>query len=813
MPNWTPSHTAQNIIFAIVKLNFNPDKNLTSLPNFKFHVKNSMNKPGDVFHDYSTNLIYGAGIDESNIDNNSVIALNTFADEQVTYAPYPAQKRYTINGIVRTSEDVLSNMQRILASAGSYMSYDNAEGKISVVMNKPAAKALDFDDSNVLGQISVTGTSLDEYYNSVEVQFPYAILKDQLNFVRIDLPQGLRNQNEPDNQLQIQHELVNNVVQASILGNLELRQSREDLAITFQTDYTKYDTQIGDIIGVTNSVYGWANKLFKVLRVKRNDNEDGSITLEINAVSYNEDVFTVEPISDFVPLVGAASGITTLCCCNPPTNITVTTTTIDSQPSISITATVPSGAPVFEMEFWYNVVGSGNKILLGSLRPENGGAFTPGQQVTYKTTLLKSGNYQFTVRAVNSAGSSPFSAPSASTPFEYIQAPNVLPYTTPAVDANGVTLDDEEGNPFNFGMLALYVASKLNWGNILSQNAEWIKDVFGLSDEALEAVQDLLSSDEKTSLPILSAFNTITTEPKSINFMSYGNRRSPATVDGEGNVQVTLTNPLTIYDEGQLKQQEVHRIDFKGSVVTVNPTAPGEVEVIIVGDGVGGGGGGGTTTPPGTDPWSPTPPAQCGIDGVGIGFYLGNRGISNSTATCAGKNHYFVSSIGPVSLSALFKFYVYPVSGASFYEVKMSSASGPTTPPHFSPSDFKVLFTSPGVYSYINDGFSEMASGVTGSSATVPSSPSVTNHGPTFTDPVITGTLNGVNNCLSAGWINLQLLTSTSSSKTAIVEIRVRAFASQAAYPATPMSTTYFDMPINLIKLENTQNYYNWTIP
>lgn len=808
MPNWTSSHTAQNIVFAIVKLNFNPDKNLTSLPNFKFHVKNTLTKPGDVFHDYSTNLIYGAGVDESAIDNNSVIALNSYSDELVTYAPYPAQKRYTINGVVRTSEDVLSNMQRILASAGSYISYDNAEGKISVVINKPSTKVNDFDDSNILGQIAVTGTALDEYYNSVEVQFPYAVLKDQPNFVRIDLPSNLRNANEPDNQLQIQHELVNNVVQASILGNLELRQSREDLAITFETDYSKYDTQIGDIIGVTNSVYGWSGKLFKVLRVKRNDNEDGSITLEINAISYNSDVFTVEPISEFIPNIGADSVIPTVACYVAPTNVTVTKTDIDSQPSITISATVPPGAPVFEMEFWYSTDGT-TKILLGSVRPENGGTFTPGEVVSYKTTLLNSGNYQFTARAVNPAGSSPFANMSPVITFEYIQAPNVLPYNVPSVDANGNTLDDDEGNPFNFGMLALYVASKLNWGGILSQSAEWLKEVFGLSDEMLDAVQDLLASEEAQDLIIRNNDSQdLTTNPKSISFNSIGLRRVPATIDANGNVSVALANPLTVKDDGIIRDTNVTSINFLGPLVqAVSTGLPGEINVTIIGDGNSGGGSGGG---------SATPPASCGLGKIGIGFYIGTRTTANAAATCAGKNLYFVDSVpGSYTATSLFNFYVAPVSGATFYEVYLTGKTGSSSPAHYLPSEFSVRYTSLGTYSYINNGFTEVPQNVTGTSVSVPSSPSTTNNGPTYTNPIITGTHVGLNNGLSGGSFSLTLNTSpwsfSSGNITALIEIRLRAFATQASYPATPIHTESLTIPINFIKLNNTQNYYNYS--
>lgn len=69
MPNWTPTHTADNLVFAIVKVVYNKDKNVTGLGDLKFHVNNPLNNPGDVLIDYMTNTRYGAGITYEDIFN------------------------------------------------------------------------------------------------------------------------------------------------------------------------------------------------------------------------------------------------------------------------------------------------------------------------------------------------------------------------------------------------------------------------------------------------------------------------------------------------------------------------------------------------------------------------------------------------------------------------------------------------------------------------------------------------------------------------------------------------------------------------
>ena len=63
MPGWTSSHTMNSLAFAIVEVTYNRSKNVTTIPNFTFDIRNSMTQPGDCLYDYMTNTRYGAGID------------------------------------------------------------------------------------------------------------------------------------------------------------------------------------------------------------------------------------------------------------------------------------------------------------------------------------------------------------------------------------------------------------------------------------------------------------------------------------------------------------------------------------------------------------------------------------------------------------------------------------------------------------------------------------------------------------------------------------------------------------------------------
>lgn len=61
-PGWTLDHTMTNLVFAIVRVDYDATNDIRSLGTFRFQIKNSMYLPGDCLYDYMTNTVYGAGI-------------------------------------------------------------------------------------------------------------------------------------------------------------------------------------------------------------------------------------------------------------------------------------------------------------------------------------------------------------------------------------------------------------------------------------------------------------------------------------------------------------------------------------------------------------------------------------------------------------------------------------------------------------------------------------------------------------------------------------------------------------------------------
>lgn len=67
MPSWTSAHAMNDLVFAIVEVNYNKEKGVTGLPQIRFHVTNSMTLAGDCMLDYMTSTRYGAAIPQAEI--------------------------------------------------------------------------------------------------------------------------------------------------------------------------------------------------------------------------------------------------------------------------------------------------------------------------------------------------------------------------------------------------------------------------------------------------------------------------------------------------------------------------------------------------------------------------------------------------------------------------------------------------------------------------------------------------------------------------------------------------------------------------
>ena len=453
-PNWTSgTHAMSNLIFALVRVDYNREKNVTGIGDMLFNVTNSMRFPGDVLYDYLTNTTYGAGISSGNILTTDITALNNYSSQSINYddqgtGSATLTNRYQINGLIDTENSVLQNAEKILSSAASWLSYDTHQGKWGVVINKTETSSASFDDSNILGSISLSGTGLQDLYNQVKVEFPHRELRDSADFYNIEVPDTSipadwadfsRNANEEDNILNLAYDIINEPVQAQMLGLIELKQSRLDKIIQFETDFSYYNLKAGDIIDVTNSRFNFSSKLFRIITITEVQDDGGALQMQITALEYNQNVYSITDLFRFTR--SDEDGIITIGSIGIPGTPSVSKIEKDARPRIIITSTAPTGV-VEGMEFWLTTdVGiptdaNRSYTLIGVKRPVGGGVFTSGTSVQFEFVTNASDLFVKT-RGFNATTVGQFSNVSGLVEFAPTQVTDAIDINTQAFDSTG----------------------------------------------------------------------------------------------------------------------------------------------------------------------------------------------------------------------------------------------------------------------------------------------------------------------------------------------------------------------------------------
>jgi hypothetical protein len=421
---WPSSGRQMNgLAFAIVKLNYNADAGTTGLQPITFYCKHypkggTVAKPGDVWYDYMTDARYGAGM-TGLVDSTSATALNTYSDQTITYTPAgggsATQARYRINGVVDTGRPVLENVEKMLECSDSWMAYNAASGLWSIVINKAESSTFSFNDTNLIGEIRVSATDINQQINQIQIEFPSKLNRDQPDLVYMETPAGLLYPNEPPNRQTTTLEFTNDSVQAQYLGNRRLEQAREDLIVTITSTYPGIQVDAGDVVDITNADYGWTNKLFRVMKVSEATVDDGNLgaSLELseyNAVVYDDasiTAFTAAPNSS-LPSPNYFSSL------NAPVIGDLAPSA--APPTFSATCTMPAVGRVTTITLFYTTSASPSATdwkVWSSAILSNGSTFANSSTFKFDNITLSAASYYFAFSVENDSAKSSLSATSS----------------------------------------------------------------------------------------------------------------------------------------------------------------------------------------------------------------------------------------------------------------------------------------------------------------------------------------------------------------------------------------------------------------
>jgi hypothetical protein len=435
---WNSTKLMSNCAFAIIHLKYNTDRNLTGLNQTRFQLTNSRSAPGDCFLDYLTSTRYGAAIPVANIDTASLTALNTYSNQLTTYTPYTGgsstQARFTFNGTLDTNLKIMQNIQAMSDCCDCLVKYNEIAGMWGVIVQTPTyTVAMDINNSNMIGAITISPIDLNNSFNVIEVKFPDGSAKDSFNSATFDLATinpSLLFANEPVNKQSVNLYLTNNSVQAQYLANRMLEAAREDLQIQVDINYIGLELEAGDIVTVTNANYGWSAKLFRISKVIEKFSDDGKVFATLYLMEYNPAVYDDVNVTQFTPSPNTGIGSPTTFG-SIPIPVVVSQYPNNAIPSFNVQVTTSSAGITQYVEVWYSFYQypTVSQLIFGgtSAIASNGNPYGLNQVLApIELSGLASGDYYFFSRMVNNIASSNYSLASAKltwrpTTFQYTE--------------------------------------------------------------------------------------------------------------------------------------------------------------------------------------------------------------------------------------------------------------------------------------------------------------------------------------------------------------------------------------------------------
>ena len=266
-------------------------------------VANSSN-PALCLRDYLTNSRYGKGLATGFIDDTLFNAAATKCDALVTsYTGSSNQKIFTCNAVINTGQSLINNVKVILSSMRGIMPY--SQGKYGLVIEDQGSATFAFDESHIIGGISIRSESKKTKFNRVVATFPDPLSNWQLNQIEYPIAGSAEEAAYllEDGGIELVRNMdlqcTTNIYSAQDIAEIGLKRSRSALTVTFNATSEALNCSVAEIVSVTHSTGGFNAKPFRVQKLTLNS--DG--TVAVSLVEHQDSIYpwSVKTEADNVP--------------------------------------------------------------------------------------------------------------------------------------------------------------------------------------------------------------------------------------------------------------------------------------------------------------------------------------------------------------------------------------------------------------------------------------------------------------------------------------------------------------------------------
>ena len=296
---WTSAHKMSGVAYLAVRLKWDQET-FSGIPTIHAVVQGKKvydprtsatatvalsSNPALCLRDYLTNARYGKGLAASFIDDTLFNSAANKCDALVTShsGGSGTQKIFECNGVIDTENTVLINAKNLLSSMRGLMLY--RQGKYGLIIEDQGSSTFSFNESHIIGGLSIQSESKKTKFNRVIATFPNPQANWQMDQIEYPIAgsseeSGYKTEDGGVELVQ-QIDLPNttNIYTARDIAEIALKRSRSGLIVSFTATSEALNVAVGDIVSVTHSTPAWTAKTFRVLKLSLNS--DGTVGLNL----------------------------------------------------------------------------------------------------------------------------------------------------------------------------------------------------------------------------------------------------------------------------------------------------------------------------------------------------------------------------------------------------------------------------------------------------------------------------------------------------------------------------------------------------
>jgi len=343
---WTSAHQLKGVAYLAVRLKWDRDA-FSGIPNIEAVVKGRKiwngtttaysTNPAWCLRDYLTNARYGKGLSSTFINDTLFATAATKCDSLITpYTGATQQKIFECNAILETDRAVLENTKVLLSGFRGLMPYSN--GQYGVIVEDEGSSTFSFNESHIIGGISIQGQTKKGQFNRViavfdnpnanwqsdQIEYPPTGSADEATYLAADGGIEL--------EKRITLDTITDTYTAQDIAEIALKRSRNSLACTFVSTSEALNVSVGQIVDVTHSTPAWDEKPFRVNAMSLR--MDGTVSVEL--IEHQDSIYpwSTKTEIDDIPDTTLPNPFTVL----PATNLAVTTRNIIAADGTSLSA-------------------------------------------------------------------------------------------------------------------------------------------------------------------------------------------------------------------------------------------------------------------------------------------------------------------------------------------------------------------------------------------------------------------------------------------------------------------------------------------